>query len=252
MAGTGAYASRFEGQIVVLVLTCRKPYYQARLANNMDTFLQLTDTPGISVVFLYGGGAGGPLATPDLLERGDGIFELAVPVDDIYLRLAAKVDAAFSYLAGSGCRGVLKLDDDTTVASWSWMREFQEAIVNDYDYFGLCKAEFGPGRQKLDYDHFRIHYLDLYWDCPERISFFIGSFYWVSAPLLSYIAKEHLHFPLEDYNVGYLAGKFGARTGYRNWYGDGLIRWCYNREPLAVAPPSPGGHVAGSADSAGV
>lgn len=246
-----ATAPDFQGKIVCLVLTCRKPYYLQRLADNMDTFQRLAETPGFAVVFLYGGGAA---ASSQLLEREDGIYELTVPVEESYLRLASKVDFAFAYLAGSGCLGVLKLDDDTTVTNWSWVREFQTDIVRDYDYFGLAQASFEPGRHRLDYDHFRIHYLDLYWDCPEKVKFFIGSFYWVSAPLLQYIATEHLHFPLEDYNVGYLAKKFGARTGYRDWFGTGDIRWAYEREPLTVPPANPGGQARGSgaAGAAGV
>jgi hypothetical protein len=217
-----------SGSPVCLVLTCQKTYYQERLRKNADTWAGLVDA-GFHIIFLYGDAS---RRAWSLERRGEHTWNLFVPVEESYLRLPSKVDAALNILKGTGITGLLKVDDDTRIENWDCIQLLKEQILPSQDYFGISYSEFPAGTHRLDYDHFKIHYMDLYWVLPKDTRFFIGSFYWLSPRAIQWVAERHLPFPLEDLSVAFQVEQMpGAKIlALGDWYLKQWVTWDYERE----------------------
>jgi hypothetical protein len=218
---------------VCLVLTCKKPYYQDRLQENIETFEYLQDI-GFQVVLLY--------ADPAILSykwnfyKDTKFLELTVPCEELYLFLSVKLDLAYKVLAQSGCKGILKIDDDTKINKKKCMLKFVNTIAPNYDYFGISWQQFDSQYFIMNRPSFNLKNMKLYFHLPSPVRFFIGSFYWISHQVLEYISIHSLSLPLEDLSVGFLVQEMikthPLKCGFKDWNTKGYISWSYDSEPL--------------------
>jgi hypothetical protein len=214
---------------VALILSCKKPYYEARLQANLPTLQGLHDR-GFEVVFLYGDpNLSHPTWTQDSATQ---FHTLTVPIQESYLFLSSKMELAFLILKDLGCKGVLKLDDNTAIHDWSCIEDFQTNILPVADYFGVDIGIWPKGVFPLNYSDFKLYSLRLHWVLSRETVYFQGPFYWLSNRMLSYIAEKHLTLPLEDLNVGYLVNEYpGAVKVLRPWFREKKISWGADKDP---------------------
>lgn len=232
----------FDNKLVILVLTCKRPYYEQRLQKNIETFETLSNL-GV-LVYCY---ANPSLKELTFLKKGIA-YELEVPCPENYNNLSKKISLAYEYFSKTNCAGLLKIDDDTHIISPSIFQTELMDLVSKYDYFGVSEKKilkrdgflkYNTGANFLD----RV-YENIYHKIDYNIHYFEGSFYFVSNKALKLINKVGLSLLYEDVAVGYILTGSPEITTFlwKNMFGPHIIWDDNDREPhvpqlAAINPP---------------
>ena len=194
---------------LVLILTCSKPYYQARLRANHATFERLRNN-GFRPVILRAN----PALTAPLFEQDveTGYELLTVPTDETYSNLSNKMSMAYRALWNNhrfaGAPGILKMDDNTVVTDDDTCQSLMSVIrEGKVDYAGVSHSTVGSGPHRIKagnryspiFNHLSAHF-------PRPFKYFGGSLYYLSATALHYLQTEDLEYPFEDVAVGAVIG----------------------------------------------
>jgi hypothetical protein len=221
---------------ICLVLTCNRPYYIKRRAENHATFKLIAEA-GFHVYFLL---ADSSLEKPVIaVDPVLGYNTLTVPCPESYDYLSRKMQLAFTVLKNK--TGVLKIDDDIRISDPSCLTELQRIITNT-DYFGISQAskKKDTGTPVKDGAKFSPMFNNLVAYFHKEFSYFGGPLYWISKKVLQKIATDGLEYPWEDLAVGYVVSKYPElKTQYLPWKIDRKITWDNSTETrvIQVKPP---------------
>ena len=174
-----------ENNRICLVLTCDRPYYEARRQASANTYRLLKEN-GFTIVFLYAN----PSLNYTVFDLKNGAYSLNVPMKETYQNIPAKILEALKFLSRYNIRGILKIDDDTSIVD--------PAIFNtnftDADYAGASVGSAFPGVRMLGERPVVIE---------KQFMYFGGPFYWLSAKAMRHIAKAGFKYPWEDASIGH-------------------------------------------------
>jgi hypothetical protein len=196
--------SCFDSKVVSLILTCKRPYYESRLAGNSESF-HILKRVGTVLVYLY---ADSSLNETKLDSNEDGSYTMNVPCQDTYDYLSKKLSLAYKYFNNTKCIGVLKVDDDTHIKTESIMKEELLSIANKYDYFGVSEKEILKRDGLLKYNS-RAKIADpmfqnIFHKINYNIHYYEGPFYYLSKKAIGIICKNGIELLFEDVGIGYI------------------------------------------------
>jgi len=209
--------SALKGSKVCLVLTCRKPEYEARLQKSLVTHQALKEA-GFTIIYLYGDST---LSEPVLLlNPNTGFYNLDVPTEDTYYNLVGKIFYAYKYLDSMGVSGILKMDDDTAILEPDIVLDPRNYLV---DYMGSDFSLYDKG-SVIFFEHssFKERYPIT---IEHPIKYFPGPFYWISAKALAHIVSYGLHYPWEDVAVGDALRTFNCKIKETKWFNRDVVKW---------------------------
>jgi hypothetical protein len=232
----------FNNKLVILVLTCKRPYYEQRLQKNSETFETLANL-GV-IVYCYAN----PALKELTLQKNNTSYGLEVPCLENYNNLSNKISLAYQYFSKTNCKGVLKIDDDAKIISPSIFQKELMDLVSKYDYFGVSERTILKRDGFLKYNtgaNFIDHvYENIYHKIDYNIHYFEGPFYFVSKKALLAINKVGISILYEDVAVGYiLTGYPDIKTFlWKNMFGSHIIWNDKDHEPqvpqlAAINPP---------------
>lgn len=195
--------NNFDAKVVVLVLTCKRPFYEKRLHENKSTF-DILKRIGTTLVYLY--------ADPSLHEttvnQDQDTFNMTVPCIETYDYLTKKISLAYEYFNKTNCIGVLKIDDDTQIKSETIFAEEFLQLANKYDYFGVSEKTIPKRDGYLKYNSRALVSDPLYQNIHHKIDYNIqyyeGPFYYLSKKALRIIIKTGISLLFEDVGIGYV------------------------------------------------
>ena len=218
---------------ICLVLTCKRPFYTDRRNKNKDMW-ELVTRAGFTVMFLF---ADPTLTKPQFDSDSESDYStLTVPCTETYEYLTQKMQLAYSVLAGT-CSGILKMDDNTRINDPSCLAELHQ-IIQTYDYFGVEQANINQSSIKLkqsNYCRFPASFNKLEAVFDKSLSYFTGTFYWVSNNVLQEIAKNQraFEYPWEDVALSYFISKFPhSKILYLPWKPQNRVTWDKNTESV--------------------
>jgi hypothetical protein len=196
--------SCFDSKVVSLILTCKRPYYENRLAGNSESF-HILKRVGTVLVYLY---ADSSLNETKLDSNKDGSYTMNVPCQDTYDYLSKKLSLAYKYFSNTKCIGVLKVDDDTHIKTESIMKEELIILANKYDYFGVSEKEILKRDGLLKYNS-RAKIADpmfqnIFHKINYNIHYYEGPFYYLSKKAIGIICKSGIELLFEDVGIGYI------------------------------------------------
>ena len=193
--------SQFQDKNICLVLSCDRPYYRKRRESNYDTYRWFQQN-GFSVVFLFAGVEGDE---PKLSENTDGTYTLRVPSLEVYELLSHKMELAYKFFNNSGCRGILKIDDDIKLLNKQGLSHLLNVHTSLYDYFGLSiSTGCSNGLEKICIKKFSINLFKKLRIITSNFQYAGGPFYWVSSNVIKHLANDGLEYIYEDASVGYV------------------------------------------------
>lgn len=193
--------SQFQDKKVCLVLSCDRPYYKQRRESNYETYRWFQQN-GFSVVFLFAGVEGDE---PKLSENSDGTYTLRVPSLEVYELLSHKMELAYKFFSKSGCKGILKIDDDIKIVNTRVLSHLLEIHIPKYDYLGVSiSTGCSNGLEKLNIKKYSINLFKKLILITENFEYAGGPFYWISYKTLGHIANDGLEYMYEDASVGYV------------------------------------------------
>jgi hypothetical protein len=178
----------YDKKKLCLVLTCNKPYYNERRLKSKKTYDILKDN-GFTVVFLYSD----PQYKNAEFELKNGNYCLTIPIEEIYDNIPTKILEAFKFFCRYNTKGILKIDDDTSIEDPSI---FQEDFT-EVDYAGASVGSILPGPRLVNKNTITIE---------KQILYFGGPFYWLSAKALHHISAVGFKYPWEDASIGHAIG----------------------------------------------
>ena len=194
----------FNAKVVVLILTCKRPFYEGRLNENKSTF-DIMKRIGATLVYLY---ADPTLSETTVVNRDLDTFNMTVPCIESYDYLTRKISLAYTYFAKTNCIGVLKIDDDTQIKTETIFAEEFLQLANKYDYFGVSEKTI------LKRDGYLKYYSRAFIDEPlfrnihhkidYNITYFEGPFYYLSQKAIQIVIKTGVTLLFEDVGVGYV------------------------------------------------
>jgi len=188
-----------QDKLVCLVMTCNKPFYNERREAHQSTF-EFFKSIGFSLVYLYGNSL-----EIKLEEKGENVYNLYVPITECYELLSPKMEYAFNFLKNSGCKGVLKVDDDLSVLDKQLAYQIMQQGMNQCDYMGISVGLFGEENpMPVNLTNYTINFFKTMQTVPkEKFYYFGGPFYWLSRAALEEVCKMGLIYFYEDASVGY-------------------------------------------------
>jgi len=192
--------SQFNGKKVCLVLSCDRPYYKKRRESNYETY-RWFQTNGFAIVFLFADPTQGE---SQISENRDGTYTLRVQSLEVFELLSHKMELAYKYFAGSGCIGILKIDDDIKIVDTKYLAEYLQVHLPTCDYLGIS-IEYTANTRKNQPLSIRKYTLNLFKGLTQKVSditYAGGPFYWISSKTIEHIARDGLEFVYEDVSVG--------------------------------------------------
>ena len=188
-----------QDKLVCLVMTCNKAFYNERREAHQDTF-EFFKSAGFSLVYLYGNSL-----EIKLEEKGENVYNLYVPITECYELLSPKMEYAFNFLMKSGCKGVLKVDDDLSVLDKQLGHQIIQQVINQCDYMGISVGLFGKENpMPVNLTNYTINFFKTMQTVPkEEFYYFGGPFYWLSRAAMEEVCKMGLIYFYEDASVGY-------------------------------------------------
>ena len=188
-----------QDKLVCLVMTCNRAPYNERREAHQDTF-EFFKSIGFSLVYLYGNSL-----EIKLEEKGENVYNLYVPITECYELLSPKMEYAFNFLKNSGCKGVLKVDDDLSVLDKKLAYQIMHQGMNQCDYMGITVGLFGEENpMPVNLTNYTINFFKTMQTVPkEKFYYFGGPFYWLSRAALEEVCKMGLIYFYEDASVGY-------------------------------------------------
>jgi hypothetical protein len=191
----------FQGKKVCIVMTCNLPRYIERIKSHKDTFTFLKDNNFI-IVFLFGNS---PTYDIKLDEIATNEYNLYVPIMECYEMLSPKMECAYRYFNEKGCKLILKLDDDVTITDKGIFITTIFNVIDRYDYGGYNTGTYGYSNlNSIDTPNLKINYLKkMFIHADEKITYYGGPFYWISALALKEICNIGMLYFHEDIAVGY-------------------------------------------------
>lgn len=215
--------SQFQDKNICLVLSCDRPYYRKRRESNYDTYRWFQQN-GFSVVFLFAGVEGDE---PKLSENTDGTYTLRVPSLEVYELLSHKMELAYKFFNKSGCRGILKIDDDIKIINQDILQHFVKTELYKCDYLGISIGHYiSDGNTALAIKKYSLNLFKTLRNAKANIKYAGGPFYWVSFKTIQHIAKDGLEYIYEDVSVGYVVGNHPELTnGICNSLLNNVIVW---------------------------
>ncbi len=193
--------SQFQDKKVCLVLSCDRPYYKARRESNYETYRWFQQNE-FSVVFLFAGVEGDQ---PKLSENSDGTYILRVPSLEVYELLSYKMELAYKFFSNSGCKGILKIDDDIKILNTRILYDILKVNTSMYDYFGITVSRgCSKGNENLYIKKYTLNLFKKFSLITDNFEYAGGPFYWISYKTLGHIANDGLEYMYEDASVGYV------------------------------------------------
>jgi hypothetical protein len=196
--------SCFDSKVISLILTCKRPYYEKRLSENVESF-NILKRVGTVLVYLY---ANPSLDETKLELNEEGSYIMTVPCEETYDYLSKKLSLAYKYFNNTKCIGVLKVDDDTQIKTETIMKEELHYLANKYDYFGVSEKEILKRDGLLKYNS-RAKIADplfqnIYHKINYNIYYYEGPFYYLSKKTIGIICKKGIELLFEDVGIGYI------------------------------------------------
>jgi hypothetical protein len=145
--------------------------------------------------------------------------------------LHKKMEAAYRFLAGSGCRGIMKIDDEIEIRQPERLVEWRR-LCEEQDYMGVVAWPRTPGIWPVK--DTRIKWCSTY-TIERAFQYFGGGFYWLSQRALHCVVKKGLSIWAEDLAVGYALSEEMSlrRLLLKSWFGT-VIAWKVFSDPLPL------------------
>jgi hypothetical protein len=203
---------------ICIVLTCDKPYYNARREANKGIYSTLK-AAGFDVVFLFAKAPNeGEQSAIHIVQDTAGYYTMTVPCEDIYCNLVEKMSYAYTFFESFDIQGILKIDDDVTYID----SDVLNPIYYSADYLGANS------------DNFRGHVSEYTQYFPKvqikgHDIFFVGSFYWLSKRALSHVVKTGLNLNFEfAEDISVAVALYDAPWAKRfdtKWFPQRRVKW---------------------------
>ena len=124
---------------------------------------------------------------------------------ECYEMLSPKMECAYRYFNDKECNLILKIDDDVTIVDKGIFITTIIEMMDIYDYGGYNTGTYGYSNLNIiDTPNLKINYLKkMFIYIDEKITYYGGPFYWISALALKEICNIGMLYFHEDVAVGY-------------------------------------------------
>ena len=219
----------FADKYICLVLCCNRAFYNERRDKNRETFNILKDA-NFTIVYLY---ADNSVDSLRIINIAANTYNMIVPSPEIYELLSHKMNIAYDYFSKIPIKGILKIDDNTTISFPDIIEHDFLHLLDSYDYIGLEKVTV----KKDEVPYIKLNnrnniplLRNIYNKLDIDISYFGGPFYYLSPKALKTICEIGLIFSYEDLAVGYAVCKNKLLKSYLWNFKNKGISWDNSKE----------------------